>query len=154
MCADVQLKNPLERIFEPIIENCSSMLSGDHTRSICKPTPTAKKGGIMMFAVKKSKCLGCKALIDEGDGHLCVHCLPREAEIYLSKVSQMHEHEATFSKLWTQCQRCQGSFHEDVLCTKCDATSPSRQHALTPSRQQTLTPADSRDRLSRLWRFA
>ena len=127
VCADVQLKNPLERIFEPIIENCSSMLSGDHTRSICKPTPTAKKGGIMMFAVKKSKCLGCKALIDEGDGHLCVHCLPREAEIYLSKVSQMHEHEATFSKLWTQCQRCQGSFHEDVLCTKCDATPPSRQ---------------------------
>ena len=104
----------------------------------------------MMFAVKKSKCLGCKALIDEGDGHLCVHCLPREAEIYLSKVSQMHEHEATFSKLWTQCQRCQGSFHEDVLCTKCamprrpHASTPSRPHASRLSRQQTLE-TDSRD---------
>lgn len=26
--------------------------------------------------------------------------------------------EERFSRLWTQCQRCQGSLHEDVLCTK------------------------------------
>ena len=80
-----QLKNPLERIFEPIIENCSSLFAGEHTRTICKPTPTARKGGIMSFAIKKAKCLGCKALIDDGEGHLCVHCRPREGEIYLSK---------------------------------------------------------------------
>ena len=85
--ASPQLKNPLERIFEPIIENCSTLFVGEHTRTICKPTPTARKGGIMSFAVKKSKCLGCKALIDDGDGHLCAHCRPRESEIYLAKVS-------------------------------------------------------------------
>lgn len=26
--------------------------------------------------------------------------------------------EERFSRLWTQCQRCQGSLHEDVLCTR------------------------------------
>lgn len=26
--------------------------------------------------------------------------------------------EEKFSRLWTECQRCQGSLHEDVLCTK------------------------------------
>uniref|UniRef100_A0A674E9F1 DNA polymerase n=1 Tax=Salmo trutta TaxID=8032 RepID=A0A674E9F1_SALTR len=28
--------------------------------------------------------------------------------------------EERFSRLWTQCQRCQGSLHEDVLCTSRD----------------------------------
>jgi hypothetical protein len=36
---------------------------GDHTRTVCKPTPTAKAGGIMMFTVKTEKCMGCKTLI-------------------------------------------------------------------------------------------
>jgi DNA polymerase delta subunit 1 len=55
-----QLSKPLLRIFEPIIDNPNSLLNGDHTRTISKPTPTARKGGIMMFAVKTFKCLGCK----------------------------------------------------------------------------------------------
>ena len=25
-----------------------------------------------------------------------------------------------FSRLWTQCQRCQGSLHQEVLCTSRD----------------------------------
>jgi DNA polymerase delta subunit 1 len=29
-------------------------------------------------------------------------------------------HEAVFNKLWTCCQRCQGSFHQDILCTNRD----------------------------------
>ena len=28
--------------------------------------------------------------------------------------------EADYSNLWTQCQRCQGSLHQDVLCTSRD----------------------------------
>lgn len=28
--------------------------------------------------------------------------------------------EDRFSRLWTQCQRCQGSLHEEVLCTSKD----------------------------------
>ena len=28
--------------------------------------------------------------------------------------------EIRFARLWTQCQRCQGSLHQDVLCTSKD----------------------------------
>lgn len=28
--------------------------------------------------------------------------------------------EDRYSRLWTQCQRCQGSLHEEVLCTSRD----------------------------------
>ena len=27
--------------------------------------------------------------------------------------------EQRFSRLWTQCQRCQDSLHQDILCTRC-----------------------------------
>ncbi|KAF7794322.1 hypothetical protein EIP86_005456 [Pleurotus ostreatoroseus] len=54
-----QLSNPLMRIFEPILgEKASSLLSGDHTRTIQIATPTV--GGLMKFAVKTVTCLGCK----------------------------------------------------------------------------------------------
>lgn len=119
-----QLSNPLTRIFEPIISNPQSLLTGDHTRTVCKPTPTAKAGGIMMFAVKKDKCMGCKTLIsdkDKVDGSpLCVNCFPKEAEIYLHKLADVNSHQQVFSDLWTECQRCQGSFHQDVICSNKD----------------------------------
>jgi hypothetical protein len=73
---DNQLSKPLERIFEPIIRKTSELLHGDHTRVVSKPTPVAKKGGIMMFTQKTLKCLGCKALIDSGT--VCAHCKKRE----------------------------------------------------------------------------
>ncbi|KAG6854025.1 DNA-directed DNA polymerase delta [Blastosporella zonata] len=54
-----QLSKPLMRIFEPILgEKASSLLSGDHTRTIQIATPTV--GGLMKFAVKTVTCLGCK----------------------------------------------------------------------------------------------
>lgn len=34
------------------------------------------------------------------------------------QVSHLSALEERFSRLWTQCQRCQGSLHEDVICTR------------------------------------
>ena len=115
-----QLANPLHRIFEPIIPNPDILLNGDHTRSVRKLTPAAKAGGIVMFAVKKFKCLGCRIPIAENEGSLCQHCIPREGEIYLQKLQEVNEHEDVFASLWTQCQRCQGSLHQDVICSNRD----------------------------------
>ena len=48
-----QLAKPLTRIFEPIIKDPeSTLLRGDHTRVVAKPTPVARKGGIMGFTKK------------------------------------------------------------------------------------------------------
>ena len=45
---------------------------------------------------------------------------PQEGEIYQSTVLGVNDLEAQFSALWTQCQRCQGSLHQDVLCRSRD----------------------------------
>ncbi|CAI0428312.1 unnamed protein product [Linum tenue] len=122
-----QLQKPLLRIFEPILKNAKDeLLSGDHTRNISKPIPSS--GGIMRFAKKQLTCLGCKAVIKDSERTLCTHCQGREAELYCKSVSQerlffldaVADLESLFGRLWTQCQECQGSLHQDVLCTSRD----------------------------------
>ena len=49
---------------------------------------------------------------------VCQHCKPKESGIYQKEITQLGVLEEKFSRLWTQCQRCQGSLHEDVLCTR------------------------------------
>ncbi|PPE01222.1 hypothetical protein GOBAR_DD01716 [Gossypium barbadense] len=114
-----QISKPLLRIFEPILKNASKeLLHGSHTRSISISTPS--NSGIMKFAKKQLSCIGCKALICNSDRTLCSHCKGREAELYYKTVSQVSELEELFGRLWTQCQECQGSLHQDVLCTSRD----------------------------------
>ncbi|XP_062149325.1 DNA polymerase delta catalytic subunit [Alnus glutinosa] len=114
-----QISKPLLRIFEPILKNASrELLHGSHTRSISISTPS--NSGIMKFAKKQLSCIGCKALISDKDRILCSHCKGREAELYCKTVTHVSELEMLFGRLWTQCQECQGSLHQDVLCTSRD----------------------------------
>ncbi|KAF7308685.1 DNA polymerase [Mycena chlorophos] len=118
-----QLSKPLMRIFEPILgEKANSLLSGDHTRTIQIATPTV--GGLMKFAVKQVTCLGCKTPLRGGNsvknGAVCKDCRPRMGELYQRQISATSALQVQFARLWTQCQRCQGSLHQDVLCTSKD----------------------------------
>ncbi|KAL3844768.1 hypothetical protein ACJIZ3_002171 [Penstemon smallii] len=114
-----QISKPLLRIFEPILKNASrELLQGSHTRSISISTPS--NSGIMKFAKKQATCIGCKALISNSDHTLCSHCKGREAELYCKSVANVADLEQLFGRLWTQCQECQGSLHQDVLCTSRD----------------------------------
>eukprot|EP00301_Raphidiophrys_heterophryoidea_P014617 c23049_g1_i1.p1 GENE.c23049_g1_i1~~c23049_g1_i1.p1 ORF type:complete len:1142 (+),score=357.53 c23049_g1_i1:43-3426(+) len=115
-----QLKQPLLRIFEPIMEDPKTLFTGEHTRSIHKSTPST--GGIMKFAKKVASCVNCKTTIS-GTGDetvLCHHCKPLEADILMQKLQEANELETKFSRLWTQCQRCQGNLHQEVLCAARD----------------------------------
>uniref|UniRef100_A0A672YHQ5 DNA polymerase n=1 Tax=Sphaeramia orbicularis TaxID=375764 RepID=A0A672YHQ5_9TELE len=117
---DQQLSKPLMRIFEPILGESkaeSVLLKGDHTR--CKTVLTSKVGGLMAFAQKRSTCIGCKAVL-KTDGAVCDFCKKKESELYQKEIFHLNTLEERFSRLWTQCQRCQGSLHEDVLCTSRD----------------------------------
>ena len=93
---------------------------GAHTRSILVSTPSAASGGIMRFAQKRLTCLSCKGQLAAGEQTVCKHCREREGEIYQKTVGEVNDLEAQFSGLWTQCQRCQGSLHQDVLCRSRD----------------------------------
>jgi len=55
--------------------------------------------------------------LDESQA-VCPYCKAKESEIYQKEISNLQHLEENFSKLWTQCQRCSGSLHEEVLCTR------------------------------------
>ena len=113
-----QLEKPLTRIFEPIIDNVQGeLLSGDHTRKIYIATPKATKGSMMMFAVKKNACMGCKVLIGTKEGNLCKNCIPKEALFYLNRLNQLNGAEREFSSLWSSCQRIHSNNFNDIMCT-------------------------------------
>ena len=120
---DNQLSKPLTRIFEPILgeKKASSLLTGEHTRTISVAAPTM--GGLMKFAKKTQTCMGCKKPLvsaEEKDGAVCEVCRPRFAELYQKTLGKVSELEVRFARLWTQCQRCQGSMHNNVICSSRD----------------------------------
>ena len=51
---------------------------------------------------------------------VCKFCKPKESELYQREIIELNVIQEKFSRLWTQCQRCQGSLHEKVLCTNRD----------------------------------
>jgi DNA polymerase delta subunit 1 len=117
---DHHLAQPLMRLFEPILKNPKELLSGAHTRTITVTTPSSALGGIMKFAQKRLTCLGCRAILGKDETTVCKHCADREGEIYSKALLSANDLESQFSALWTQCQRCQGSLHQDVLCASRD----------------------------------
>jgi len=114
-----QIKNPLMRIFEPIIPNPESLFVGKHTSVIYVPKVNQSRG-LGSFVKVKLQCLSCKVSIEKGA--LCDNCEAKgkRMDIHLRKLFELKEQQSSFAELWTQCQRCQGSLHQDVLCTNRD----------------------------------
>ncbi|KAJ5611072.1 hypothetical protein N7510_007791 [Penicillium lagena] len=120
---DNQLANPLGRIFEPILgeKKAGQLLTGEHTRSISVAAPSL--GGLMKFAKRTQTCMGCKKPLagkEEMAGAVCEHCRPRLGELYTKTLTKVSDLEVRFGRLWTQCQRCQGSLHCEVICSSRD----------------------------------
>lgn len=119
---DNQLSKPLLRIFEPILGDKaeSILLRGDHTRT--RMSVTSKVSALSAFVQRKQTCLGCKSVLSKEYElkALCQHCEAKQGEIYHHEIMQQHQLEERFSRLWSECQRCQGSLHEEVLCTSRD----------------------------------
>ncbi|TFY72913.1 hypothetical protein EVG20_g104 [Dentipellis fragilis] len=116
-----QLSKPLLRIFEPILgEKASSLLSGDHTRTIQIATPTV--GGLMKFAVKTVTCLGCKTPLRANnsikDGAVCNNCRPKLGELF----SQHPSFRLGSHVYGRNVNVAKGLFikYADVLCTSRD----------------------------------
>lgn len=120
---DNQLAKPLTRIFDPILgpKLSGQLLTGEHTRSISVVAPSV--GGLMKFAKKTQTCMGCKKPLvgkEEMEGALCENCQPRLGELYTKTLTKVSDLEVRFGRLWTQCQRCQGSLHCEVICSSRD----------------------------------
>ena len=130
-----QLTLPLQRLFEPILpaDKLQSLFTGAHTRQIKVSTPTT--GGIMKFAVKRRTCLGCKVPLTAADGsnNLCQHCAANRAMLYMRQIEKVREHEELYCRTWTQCQQCQSSLVQEVLCTSRDCQTDNRTQSLPHS---------------------
>jgi DNA polymerase delta subunit 1 len=113
-----QLSKPLLRIFEPIIKNAEELLSGEHTRVVHVAASTI--GALRKFTVKTESCMGCKAPLQSNERVCCRYCQHQIGQYYMKHLSSHNAYEEKFARLWTQCQRCQGSLHQDVLCTSRD----------------------------------
>jgi DNA polymerase delta subunit 1 len=117
-----QLMKPLLSIFEPVMgeSKAKTLLGGDHTRKVVKVARS--DGGLMKFAKKTAKCMGCKAVLRPQDGEkvLCTSCKRNESQLYQKEIAKLGVLEKRFSRLWSECQRCQGSLHQDVLCSNSD----------------------------------
>ena len=116
------LSKPLLRIFEPILGEKaeSTLLKGEHT--LTKTMVTSKISALSAFTKKRATCIGCKVPLPPGqdDQAVCQHCKEKESAIYQKQINTFAAMEEKFARLWTQCQRCQGSRHEEVLCTSRD----------------------------------
>lgn len=120
---DNQLAKPLGRIFEPILGETKArmLLAGDHTRTISVAAPSI--GGLMKFAQKTLTCMACKKPLkgkEENGGAVCADCAGRVGEFYEKTLGKVSDLEVRFGRLWTQCQRCQGSMHCEVICSSKD----------------------------------
>jgi len=115
---DHQLHQPLMRIFGPIMPDAESVVfNGAHMRKLSNPTP--QTGALAKFVTKSLRCLGCKAVIKQGA--LCVHCLEEKAaQVVITRTHELREKEAEYNRLWTECQRCQGSLLQPVICSNRD----------------------------------
>ncbi|CAH8570693.1 DNA polymerase delta catalytic subunit, variant 2 [Schistosoma haematobium] len=118
-----QLANPLLRIFEPILGEVkakSVLLNGEHTR--VKAVVHSTVGQLSAFTKVRASCIGCRTLLpaDKTDAALCKYCESRASEIYQKEIVQLNLLEKKFTSLWTECQRCQQSIHEEVICTSRD----------------------------------
>ena len=113
-----QLSKPLMRIFEPILENSKELLAGDHTRAVKVSAPATS--AMSKFTVRIETCIGCKATLKKGGVLVCDFCKPKLSDLYLKHLTNLGALEERHARLWTQCQRCQGSLHQDVLCTSRD----------------------------------
>ncbi|KAG8345457.1 DNA polymerase family B exonuclease domain [Trypanosoma vivax] len=113
-----QLGPPLLRVFEGVIDNPAVLLKGEHTRHFSVSAPSRNAGGLMKFVKFQLQCISCRSVIKEGA--LCDGCSHLGPEIYGKVIAKRNHYEAVYSQVWTQCQQCQGSLNQEVICTSRD----------------------------------
>ncbi|ORC90659.1 DNA polymerase delta catalytic subunit [Trypanosoma theileri] len=113
-----QLAPPILRVFEGVLDDPSVLIKGEHTRHIAVSAPSKNAGGLMSFVKFQLQCISCRAVIKSGA--LCENCHHKEPDIYGKIVAKRNHYEAIYSQVWTQCQQCQGSLNQEVICTSKD----------------------------------
>merc|ERR1719460_3233742 len=97
---DQQLKQPLLRLFENVLDDAEKQIfSGDHTRKVVNKAVVT--GGLAAFVQKGLQCLGCKVSIKAGG--LCANCKKsKETTVVTERLSTLRLKEEEYGKLWSR----------------------------------------------------
>jgi len=119
-----QLRNPLERLFTPIVgpEAVHELFHGAHTRHIVQTSVGGASHGIAKFFTRKYRCLVCKRA--ETPTRICLACKqePLRLDAAREEVSdQLGAAKRKFSEIYASCQRCQGN-SDEVTCMQRDCS--------------------------------
>ena len=113
-----QMKKPLLRLFEHVVKDAEGKIFvGKHMN--VKSQVIAQNNIFSKFIIKKLTCIGCKSPIDNKEA-LCISCKKNESEIIFNNVIEQNYFERVYVDLWRHCQRCQGTFTEEVICQNYD----------------------------------
>eukprot|EP00928_Gymnodinium_smaydae_P049381 TRINITY_DN33127_c0_g1_i1.p1 TRINITY_DN33127_c0_g1~~TRINITY_DN33127_c0_g1_i1.p1 ORF type:complete len:1023 (+),score=215.96 TRINITY_DN33127_c0_g1_i1:250-3069(+) len=124
---DHQLKQPLLRIFDPVLGGAAAaeqrLFAGSHTRRVsrCGSGGGARSSGpLAAFVRARAKCLGCRALLS-GEAVLCQACArpERTAELMLDTLAAARAREGEAAGLLSECARCEFSFCGGGLHAAC-----------------------------------
>ena len=109
-----QLRGPIERIFEGVLADSTlkGLFQGDHMN--VKKVVTSQNTGIGRFVSKQNTCLKCKCPLKSGA--VCQNCKQYESQYYVQTAMQVELQERQYCELWTTCQRCQNSLHQEIIC--------------------------------------
>lgn len=129
-----QLKQPLLRVFEPVLGGSKSSVeqalfgfggSSSSTKVVAKAAGSGA-GGLGRFVKTKKKCLapGCSSFEQESGKAFCASCAAspqRLQEACLSVLEVLRPLEAETSALLSQCLRCEGGGRQlHVSCRNSD----------------------------------
>jgi len=118
-----QLKDPIKRIFNPILrENTETVFFGAATfkfkRYVSKETNTTN---LTAYFKTKAKCLKCRKSFNLSEKRmLCEECLPFLGQIYLQKVRVLKMRQIEFNNYWSHCQVCQENVCQPNFCNNGD----------------------------------
>jgi DNA polymerase delta subunit 1 len=114
-----QVKPPISRIFKAISKDLN-LFEGDHSNTYKEQVISKSQGMGLFFGKAKQKCLSCKNEIVNSKTHtskaICEKCKSNEVNVYAKKNLEQKRLENEFFNLWTECQRCQGSLLQKVIC--------------------------------------
>lgn len=112
-----QIKPPVERIFDAILDS-KTIFEGVHTRKQVSQKIGTEKGIGMFFKKVERFCLQCKkGLFNQEVKPLCKQCEDKEKQLFLQSVLELKSKERAYQKLWSECQRCEGSALNEVICS-------------------------------------
>lgn len=124
---DKQILKPIIRIFKPIYPNAASRLThGEHTRRIARHIRLDATKGLGRFVTTHTPCMGCGISIDaarvtsSNAVPICSNCEPRRLDLFANAQRDYNAASQTYSRIWTNCQQCQGSLHQEVICSAQD----------------------------------